>query len=150
MSSWVSPFQLVSHFFQWNTILRVFIAAPWKSSSGNLYPDRTLSTSTKGLNLTYMPQGDVEKGDDAHIGAKPTPSSFSLPPQRKVINDWDFCLGMWSVVIIKPPLEFFISESNLCFIHSILKRQFSTVPEGKRCHFNIVQYAIVWCRYKLF
>ena len=28
--------------------------------------------STKGLNLTYMPQVDVEQGDDAHLGAKPT------------------------------------------------------------------------------
>lgn len=50
------------------------MAVPKKSGSGNLYqiPGRTLSRSTRGLNLIYMPQGDVEQGDDAHLGAKPT------------------------------------------------------------------------------
>lgn len=52
----------------------VFMAVPKKNSSGSLYqiPGRTLSMSTKGLNLTYMPQGDVEQGDDAHLRAKST------------------------------------------------------------------------------
>lgn len=51
-----------------------FMAVPKKSSSGNLHqiPGRTFSMSTKGPNLTYMPQGNVEQGDDAYLGAKPT------------------------------------------------------------------------------
>lgn len=33
---------------------------------------RTLSRSTKGLNLVYMPQDNVKQGDDAHLGAMAT------------------------------------------------------------------------------
>lgn len=28
------------------------------------------------MNLIYMPQGDVEQGDDAHLGAKPTENLY--------------------------------------------------------------------------
>lgn len=54
------------------------MAGPKESSLGNMYhiPDRTLSRTTKGTNLTYMPQGDVEQGDDTHLGAKPTENLY--------------------------------------------------------------------------
>lgn len=48
--------------------------------------------------------------------------TFSLPPQREIINDW-FCVCMWSVVIIKPALNLCLRVTFLCFTCSTLKWQ---------------------------
>lgn len=66
--------------------------------------------------------------------------TFSLPPQRDIINDW-FCVRMWSMVIIKPPLNLSLRVTFLCFICSPLKWQsFYQFPQGKLCHcpYNVV------------